>query len=288
LAIDYKEFLFVPTSSGSEGTPYTTEPLFNVVNLSFIVQISKDHPRYRSLVVREMMAKRVEEGIVAPTGLIAHGRGEAFDYLLGERTTENARRAEMVAVATLLDAIKPVISVNGNTAALCAKEVVDLAEATRARIEVNLFHRTEERVQKVCALLEDAGAKDVLGRNPDSLLPGISSDRARCTKAGIYSADVVLVPLEDGDRAEVLAKFGKKVIAVDLNPLSRTARAAYVTIVDEVTRAVPNMTTMVPELRRNSDRRLALINSFDNKLNLEGAMEIMRANLSSLQNKGKE
>lgn len=288
MAIDYKEFLFVPTSSGSEGTPYTTEPLFNVVNLSFIVQISKDHPRYRSLVVREMMAKRVEEGIVAPTGLIAHGRGEAFDYLLGERTTENARRAEMVAVATLLDAIKPVISVNGNTAALCAKEVVDLAEATRARIEVNLFHRTEERVQKVCALLEDAGAKDVLGRNPDSLLPGISSDRARCTKAGIYSADVVLVPLEDGDRAEVLAKFGKKVIAVDLNPLSRTARAAYVTIVDEVTRAVPNMTTMVPELRRNSDRRLALINSFDNKLNLEGAMEIMRANLSSLQNKGKE
>jgi len=38
---------------------------------------------------------------------------------------------------------------------------------------------------------------------------------------------------------------------------------------------------MVPELRRNGDRRLALINSFDNKRNLEEAMGIMCANLSS-------
>jgi 4-phosphopantoate--beta-alanine ligase len=252
------------------------------------VQISKDHPRYKSLVVREMMAERVKEEIVAPTGLIAHGRGEAFDYLLGEKTTENARRAEMVAVATLLDGIRPVISVNGNTAALCAKELVELAEATKSRIEVNLFHRTEERVEKVCAFLEDAGAKEVLGRNPDALLPGVSSDRARCTKAGIYSADVVLVPLEDGDRAEALVRFGKKVIAIDLNPLSRTAKAALITIVDEVTRAMPAMTAMVPELRRNGDRRLALVNSFDNLRNLEEAMGIMRANLSSLQSQGKE
>jgi 4-phosphopantoate---beta-alanine ligase len=262
---------------------------YSIMNASSLfVQISKDHPRYRSLVVREMMAKRVEEGIVAPTGLIAHGRGEAFDYLLGERTTENARRAEMVAVAMLLDAFRPVISVNGNTAALCAKEVVGLAEATRAKIEVNLFHRSEERVQKVCSFMEDAGAKDVLGRSPDALLPGIASDRARCTREGIYSADVVLVPLEDGDRAEALVKFGKKVIAIDLNPLSRTARAAHVTIVDEVTRAVPNMTAMVPELRRNGDRRLALVNSFDNQLNLEGAMAAMRANLSAPHSEGKE
>jgi 4-phosphopantoate---beta-alanine ligase len=246
-----------------------------------LVQISKDHPRYRSLVIREMMAERAKEGIVAPTGLIAHGRGEAFDYLLGERTTENARRAELTAVAILLDGNRPVISVNGNTAALCAQEVVALAEATKARIEVNLFHRTEERVEMVCSFMEKAGAGEALGRKADSLLPGISSDRAMCTKEGIYSADVVLVPLEDGDRAEALVKFGKKVIAIDLNPLSRTAKAAHVTIVDEVTRAVPAMTGMVPELRRNSDRRLALVNSFDNKHNLEEAMGIMCANLSS-------
>jgi len=227
------------------------------------------------------MAERAKEGIVAPTGLIAHGRGEAFDYLLGERTTENARRAEMTAVAFLLGGNRPVISVNGNTAALCAKEVVTLAQATRSRIEVNLFHRTEERVEAVCSFMEKAGAEEVLGRKADSLLPGISSDRAKCTKEGIYSADVVLVPLEDGDRAEALVKSGKKVIAIDLNPLSRTANAAHVTIVDEVTRAIPAMIEMVPELRRNGDRRLALINSFDNKRNLEEAMGIMCANLSS-------
>jgi 4-phosphopantoate--beta-alanine ligase len=228
-----------------------------------------------------MMAERVEEGIVAPTGLIAHGRGEAFDYLLGERTTENARRAELVAVATLLDSFKPVISVNGNTAALCAKELVKLAEGVRAKIEVNLFHRSEERVDKVCKFLEEAGAYEVLGRDPDAILPGITSDRAKCTKAGIFAADVVLVPLEDGDRAEALVKFGKKVIAIDLNPLSRTAKAAHITIVDEVTRAVPAMTGMVPELRRNAERRMALVNSFDNGRSLDEAKQIMCSNLSS-------
>ncbi|HUL39660.1 MAG TPA: hypothetical protein VLU38_05155, partial [Methanomassiliicoccales archaeon] len=70
------------------------------------MQIPKGHPRYKSLMVRELMAQRAEEGIVTPTGLIAHGRGEAFDYLLGERTTENARRAEMVAAATLLNGMR--------------------------------------------------------------------------------------------------------------------------------------------------------------------------------------
>jgi 4-phosphopantoate--beta-alanine ligase len=251
------------------------------------VQVSKDHPRYKSLVTREMMSERVAEGIVAPTGLIAHGRGEAFDYLLGERTTDNARRAEQTAVAYLLDANKPVISVNGNTAALCAKEIAGLAEAVRAKVEVNLFHRSEERVERVCAFMEASGAKAVLGRNPDAFLPGISSDRAKCSKAGIYSADTVLIPLEDGDRAEALVKLGKKVIAIDLNPLSRTAKAAHVTIVDELTRAIPNMTAVVPELRRNGDKRLALVNSFDNAHNLQEAMDIMCANLRSQPKEGK-
>ncbi len=229
------------------------------------------------------MARRVEEGIVAPTGLIAHGRGEAFDYLLGERTTDNAHRAELVAVSALLGASRPVISVNGNTAALGAKEIVKLSESVNAKIEVNLFHRTDARVDKVCTFMEDAGARAVLGRDPDALLPGISSDRARCTKAGIYSADVVLVPLEDGDRAEALVRFGKKVIAVDLNPLSRTARAAQITIVDEVTRALQVMIKEAPQLKRSAKRRAELLNSFDNLGSLEEARRIMCDNLTKLQ-----
>ncbi|KQM12096.1 hypothetical protein AOA80_04315, partial [Methanomassiliicoccales archaeon RumEn M1] len=66
------------------------------------MEISKDHPRYRSLVTRERMSELVGKGIVAPTGLIAHGRGEAFDYLLGERTVPAADEAARVAAAHLL------------------------------------------------------------------------------------------------------------------------------------------------------------------------------------------
>ncbi len=113
------------------------------------VKISKDHPRYRSLITRERMAAMVGEGIVSTTGLIAHGRGEAFDYLLGEVTVPEADLAERAAAALLLQARHPVITINGNAAALAAQEIGDLARATGARVEVNLFHRTDERLGKV-------------------------------------------------------------------------------------------------------------------------------------------
>ena len=50
------------------------------------VSTPKNHPRYKSLMVREHLADMVEQGLVTPTGLISHGRGEAFDYLMGEKT----------------------------------------------------------------------------------------------------------------------------------------------------------------------------------------------------------
>ena len=126
---------------------------------------------------------------------------------------------------------------NGNTAALAAREIAHLQKASRAIVEVNLFHRTPERVRQIEVLLRDAGA-DVFSGEAERLLP-LSHDRAWCRREGMYAADVVLVPLEDGDRCEVLAGMGKKVIAIDLNPLSRTAKTATLTIVDEVTRALP-------------------------------------------------
>lgn len=232
------------------------------------MEVSRDHPRYRSLATRERLAQLNRAGIVSTTGLIAHGRGEAFDYLLGERTTPDALLAERVAVAYLLEARNPVVSVNGNVAALCPGEVIALSEAIPAKIEVNLFHRTEGRMEKVIRHMEEAGAKKVLGRNPDAELDGIASDRAHCTQEGIFSADVVLVPLEDGDRAEALVRAGKIVIAIDLNPLSRTARAATVSIVDEVTRALPNMIGFVRDLREDISGRKRAISSYDNRANL--------------------
>ena len=47
--------------------------------------------------VREHLAEMVDQGLVTPTGLISHGRGEAFDYLMGERTIPPALEAEKAA-----------------------------------------------------------------------------------------------------------------------------------------------------------------------------------------------
>ncbi len=230
--------------------------------------IPEDHPRYRSLVARERLAACAREGIVAPEGLTAHGRGEAFDYLIGERTTESALLAARTAAALLTTARHPVISVNGNTAALAAGEIADLQQASGALVEVNLFHRTEERIRRITALLEEHGV-GVLTGQAERLVP-LSHDRALCLPGGIGSADVVLVPLEDGDRCAALRAMGKQVITVDINPLSRTARTATLTIVDELTRALPNITAACGDL--DSAASAELIASLDNTYLLRAAI----------------
>lgn len=204
--------------------------------------IPADHPRAASLRVRERMKDAVAAGLVHPTGLIAHGRGEAFDYLLGEGTSPEGLEAIAEAARLLRAARRPALSLNGNVVALAAAECLAVAQARPGLVlEVNLFHRTPQRVAALVRAMEASGAApgQVLGEKPDFRIPGLSSDRAQCCKAGIGEADVVLVPLEDGDRCQALKAMGKTVVTIDLNPLSRTARAADVTIVDELTRALP-------------------------------------------------
>lgn len=205
------------------------------------------HPRYRSLVTRERMAVCARSGIVALEGLTAHGRGEAFDYLLGEQTSVSAAKAERLAALLIIRAEHPVISVNGNTAALCAEAIADLQDVSGALVEVNLFHRTEERIDKITRLLEEAGCQ-VLKGSVERHIP-LDHDRGICHAGGIAAADVILVPLEDGDRAGALVDMGKTVIAIDLNPLSRTSRMASLPIIDEVTRAIPAITQAIRELK---------------------------------------
>ena len=50
-----------------------------MMNLSYIM-LNKDHPRYESLVYREKIVKAHKDGILADSGMIAHGRGETFDW----------------------------------------------------------------------------------------------------------------------------------------------------------------------------------------------------------------
>jgi 4-phosphopantoate--beta-alanine ligase len=227
--------------------------------------VPKDHPRYRSLVTRERLADMVARGIVNPTGLISHGRGEAFDYLMGEKSTVPALRAEKAAAAFLLSASNPVVCVNGNAAALGAKELAALAREVGARIEVNIFHRTEERMELIIGYMESEGAEDVLGRRPDARIPGLTSDRALCTKEGIFDSDVILVPIEDGDRAEALVAMGKTVISIDLNPLSRTSKKATVSISDEMNRALENIEGFAKELKGQKSQIAEIIRDYDNR-----------------------
>jgi 4-phosphopantoate--beta-alanine ligase len=237
----------------------------NVISLSMTVP--KSHPRYESLMKRDRLIEAYKSGMVAEAGMIAHGRGEAFDYLLGECTLPEAEEAEMVAAALLLNARNPVISVNGNVAALCPEAVAELARAIPAKVEVNLFYRTDDRMRKVIKHLEDHGAENVLGLEPDARIPGLEHARGLCTNEGIFTADVILVPLEDGDRAQALRKMGKTTIVIDLNPLSRSARFASVTIVDEVTRAIPNITELAMQMRGQP------VPEFDNSRNLRKAID---------------
>ena len=219
------------------------------------------------------MAEGVRRGYTSTQGLIAQGRGECFDYLIGERTTAAALQAIRAAAAMLLRARRPALSVNGNVAALAAEEMVALAAALKIPLEVNLFHRSEERVKKIADLLREKGAEEVLGERPDASVPGLDHARALATRGGIFDADVVLIPLEDGDRCEALVAMGKRVIAIDLNPFSRTARKATVSIVDNIVRAVPLITEQVRQFSGVPQAELErMVGDYDNERVLRQAV----------------
>ena len=246
-------------------------------------KIPKSHPRYISLLTREKISQAMSKGLVHETGLIAHGRGEAFDYLIGEETITYANDAEKVAAAALLCAKNPVISVNGNVVALVGKDCIKLAETHPIKLEVNLFHRTDKRIEKLIEELKSQGAKKVYGASGDAQIPGLEHNRGICDKNGIYSADVVLVPLEDGDRCKALKTMGKLVIAVDLNPISRTARTADITIVDNVIRAIPNIDNWVEKLKNEDIKTLNdMVKSWNNKKMLRNVSSFISKRLNSL------
>ena len=239
--------------------------------------IPSEHPRAKSLEMRHHIADGIAKKIVTLTGMIAHGRGEAFDYILGEKTIEPARVSMKAAVATLLTAEHPIISVNGNAAALVPKEIVKFAQTVNAKLEINIFYQEEGRLEAIEKTLRDAGATEILGLKDAKreTIPELKSNRRYVDPEGIFKADVVLVPLEDGDRTEALVKTGKTVITIDLNPLSRTAQKSHITIVDNLVRAIPEMTKIAEELKltENQNSLLRLKESYDNKQILKDVLK---------------
>lgn len=237
--------------------------------------IPKNHPRYKSLILRDKVKNAFKQGYLADSGMIAHGRGETFDYLIGEKTTKPAENAIKVAVSKLLLAKNPVLSVNGNTTALVIDEIIELAKELNAKIELNLFYRTEQRVKIIKNLYKEKGWDNLLGTNTEELknIDGITNPRSTASPEGIYTSDVILVPLEDGDRAEILKKYDKTIITIDLNPLSRTSQMSDITIVDNIVRTIPLMTKITKEYKNKNKSELEkIVNNYNNKENLEKSL----------------
>lgn len=244
--------------------------------------IPKTHPRFKSLFIREKLVNGFDAGLIAKEGLLAHGRGEAFDYLLGEKTGKAAQKALKAAAASLILAEDPVISVNGNVSALCPKEIIKLANLVQAKIEVNLFYADKKRKQNIAKVFKKFGAGQILGMEPRSSrrLLGIDSARRMVDKNGIYSSDLILVPLEDGDRTMALRKAGKKIITFDLNPLSRTAQTAHISIIDNIVRGINVLIELAEKYSDKNEAELKkIVGSFDNKKNLKANIEEIRSNL---------
>jgi len=103
------------------------------------------------------------------------------------------------------------------------------------------------------------------------------------SKEGQAKADTVFVPLEDGDRTGALVKMGKRVITVDLNPLSRTARSATITIIDNIVRAMPILIETINAYKNKSDRWLqAKLDSYENQRVLSEAILTINKHLTAL------
>jgi 4-phosphopantoate---beta-alanine ligase len=244
-----------------------------------------NHPRFESIKIREELVEMMHAHVLAPAGLIAHGRGEAFDYLIGEESPACVDKAVQAAAAALITAEHPVLSVNGNVAVLCPEAYVELSRVSGADLEINLFYRSKERIEAIAEVMRKAGAERILGteESRQEKIPEVGSERKRVDRDGIFKADVVFVPLEDGDRTEALVQMGKRVITVDLNPLSRTSRKASISIMDNVVRAVPAITEEVRKLLKKERKEiLDLAESHDNELQFSRAVDFIIHRLSVL------
>jgi 4-phosphopantoate--beta-alanine ligase len=241
------------------------------------------HPRYESLLKRHILENAAKKGMLAGSALIAHGRGEAYDYLIGEQTIETAMNATKHALYQLKMAKHPVISVNGNTVALVGEDLMKLASLLDCPIEVNIFYRTPERMSALLNHLDEIKQRldldvEVLGASPDTRIPGLEGPRAKCCQSGIFLSDVILVPLEDGDRCEALVAMGKTVIVVDLNPLSRSSKMGSITIVDEISRVAKNLVSMF------GNQEEILEHPFDNEKNLRRSLNHINQSLTEASN----
>ena len=127
--------------------------------------------------------------------------------------------------------------------------------------------------------------KELLGTHdrPSETIPELKSNRRKVDPDGIGAADVVLVPLEDGDRTQALKAIDKFVITIDLNPMSRTAVYSDVTMVDNIIRSLPLMVQFAKDMKDLSEGELRkIVEDYDNDENLAMSVRIIMKNLDAI------
>lgn len=247
-----------------------------------MAKVTRPRTTLELLRIRENLIEAFHKGIVTESGLISQGRAEVFDYLLNGETKDFALKAIEAAAAALCLAQFPVISVNGNVTALVADKIAELCKLIGCKVEVSLFYRTKKRIEAVYEHLKNAGINDPLVPSFENseVLEGIPHTRKFIHKDGIGKADVVLVPMEDGDRTIALAKLKKVVIAIDLNPLSRTAQNATITIVDNIVRCLPKLIEKVKEFKnKDKDELRRILANYNNSSVLNDAVQTLLKNM---------
>jgi 4-phosphopantoate--beta-alanine ligase len=166
--------------------------------------------------------------------------------------------------------------------ALCVDQVCGLNRSLEnSAVEINLFYYTKEREKLISEEFKKYGLTRIFGIEPENLvsIPELESNRRLVDRDGISKADVVFVPLEDGDRTMALKRMDKQVVTVDLNPLSRTSLSSDITIVDNIVRVIPQLIECVEYHGKHSSENdlKDLIESFDNLNGLREALEVMKS-----------
>ena len=86
------------------------------------------------------------------------------------------------------------------------------------------------------------------------------------------------------DRTMALKKAGKKIITFDLNPMSRTAITADITIVDNVTRGIELLINECKNNKKKPSTNLQkILKNFDNKKNLKLSVLQINSNLKRMK-----
>ncbi|MDQ5863418.1 MAG: phosphopantothenate/pantothenate synthetase family protein, partial [Thermoproteota archaeon] len=68
------------------------------------------------------------------------------------------------------------------------------------------------------------------------------------------------------------------VITIDLNPLSRTSKAANITIVDNIVRAMPSLIEAARKLKDLTSLK-KIVDNFDNRKSLQDTIKIMKGEI---------